>query len=233
MNSNCQYDIVILDEVETLFKSVIQNHVKRRLSVWQTLCRVITRAKKVYCLDANISDLSLNIIHRLLGSENIHFVKNNYKSAKGYSAKFFKDNQKLINDMIDQLILGKRCAFLTNSKRLTDKIEIIVKSHQLLKDKVIIKYSSKTGNRKDFQIMNKKLKDDKVDLIICTPILGAGNDIWVDHIQIVYGYYLNNEILTAADQEQQLARFRTCKDLRIWAQEVLRNKLVNRESILK
>ena len=161
--------LVILDEVESLLYQMTShkthgaNHMEN-LEMFETL---ITNSSKVLCMDAFISNKTLNVLKDI----NCKYKYFNYtKQLEKRTAINLPKKNILKNKLIKDLSEGKKCYFFCSSrKQLTDYFltDII----RQFPDKKIIEYHSKKVSL-DLTTINDQWKE--ADLIVCTCTITVG-----------------------------------------------------------
>ena len=166
--------LVVLDEVESLLYQMTShkthgiNHIQN-LEMFEIL---LTHSKKVLCMDAFISNKTLNVLKNI----NRKFSYYNYtKNLEKRTAIEYPQKHILKNKLIRELEQGKKVYFFCSSrKQLTDYFlpDITSKFPQ----KKIIEYHSKRSS-----IDLNSINDDwsKADLIVvtCTVTVGCNFDV--------------------------------------------------------
>ena len=166
--------LIILDEVESLLyqmtshKTHGQNHV-RNIEMFE---RMLTNSSKVLCMDAFISNRTLNILKNI----NKKFEYYNYtKNLEKRKAIEISKKNILKNKLIEELDQGKKIYFFCSSrKQLTDYF--LPDIRQKFPHKKIIEYHSKK-----MSINLDKINDEwkQADLIVatCTITVGCNFDL--------------------------------------------------------
>jgi hypothetical protein len=78
LNSMRRRDLVILDEVEQLLAHLTTSDTlkDKRVQVWNVFLKVLEKADKIICLDADLSDVTYNFFASHFGAENIEVIVN-------------------------------------------------------------------------------------------------------------------------------------------------------------
>lgn len=230
-----KYGIVIIDESEQVFSHLMSEHMKRPTENFTILSNLITNAKFVYCLDADLDQITMTgIITCLSHSRNlaryylnkqieidakdIYCHLNNYKQL-GRKIELFTGKNHLADELLSSLASGQRCYVTSNSKKYIEGIyQSFSGKFPTKKFKLI---TSDSGSDPDVRTFIKNIKSDilNYDAIFSSPTIGTGIDITFPGneklIDGVYGFFDTN-INTHFDIDQQIARVRHPKFIRIW-----------------
>ena len=166
--------LIILDEVESLLyqmtshKTHGQNHV-RNIEMFENM---LTNSSKVLCMDAFISNRTLNILKNI----NKKFEYYNYtKNLEKRKAIEIPKKYILKNKLIEELEQGKKNYFFCSSRRqLTDYF--LPDIRQKFPDKKIIEYHSKKMSV-DLDKINDEWKTADLIVATCTITVGCNFDL--------------------------------------------------------
>ena len=166
--------LVVLDEVESLLYQMTShkthkgNHIEN-LEMFENL---LTHSKKVLCMDAFISNKTLNVLKNI----NRKFSYYNYtKDLEKRVAIEYPKKNILRNKLIKELEQGKKVYFFCSSrKQLTNYFlsEIKVK----LPHKKIIEYHSKKSSI-DLNSINEEWSKADLIIVTCTVTVGCNYDV--------------------------------------------------------
>ena len=230
--SETKWDVIIIDECEQVLSHFLSETIgNKRNEIFNRLNTLISNAKSIIALDADLNWVSFNTITKMA-----NFQSKEIKPIQLYINKWI-ENQKeiflyqassqLINHLHESIIKGKRVFISSNSKT---KIQALEKSINDLALKLKIQIpliaitseNSKTVLTQHF-IKNIKSEIKNYSVILSSPSLGTGIDITFENnaeeIDLVYGLY-ENKINTHFEIDQQLRRVRHPKEVHIWISPV-------------
>ncbi len=216
------WPIIIIDEVEQVLTHLTSETVKdKRNNTYQVFKHLINSSKKVFLMDADLNELTVETMHQLLFDKNksVSVVINDHK-VDNKLLELYKSEDHLQKDMLHSITNGSRCFVCSNSKRKIDVIAGIIK-HKFGDSKKILTITSENSQNQEIQEFLKNIKNEilEYDAILCSPTLGTGIDISFEdnkqHIDSVYGLF-ETRINTHFDIDQQLSRVRNPKKTRVW-----------------
>jgi len=196
LNNNNVYDIIIIDEVESILNQFSSSTCKNKNDCYKNLCTFINNSKKIIYADAFVGERTFKFINFFDGEKLL--IKNEvYENKK--NAYIYNNEEELIIKLEDDLKKNKKIYVHFTSCKLGQNIinEIIYK--KILKSDEIIYYSSTesikegedTSNNKKLNNINEEWK--KYKLICSTSSLTVGNsyeNLDIDNIYIFGG--INN-----------------------------------------
>ena len=220
IGENEMYDVVILDEVNSLvnyfYSSTLAN---RRLRCISTLLRLLSKAKLVVGLDANLTDMVFTLFSQL--DRKIFYYSNTFENKKDvplniyYSHKYNEDNnlicwcEKFI--IPNYISKSKSCLILTDSKEITDKLKLIFIKSNSNEDYYRI-FTRDEGTLEDMknisQVGNNRL-------ILASPKIIYGIDIQIayDEIFLIYRRTSGLQSMGSLEMFQQMSRARKTKSV--------------------
>ncbi len=214
------YDIVILDEATSLLSHMKSKTMINLEQSYLKLIHLITNAKILIASDAIIRDDVMILIKGL--RQDVFYYRNFYKCWKNVTINSFNISKQpklkrtdKIRDFIaplkDKIIKGYTCAILSDSKRICNEVNEIVKDWNKDKNYVIL-ITSDHGKREEIREPNKYWKGH---LVIFSPkiLYGLDNLLKYDKDCI---YVIYQGISIQSDQMvQQIGRFRNCQNINL------------------
>jgi len=207
-------DLVVLDESESILEQFSSGLHKNFNSSWAIFEFMIKKAAHVVCMDANLSEATINTIKsiRYGGIEKyipeiIHW--NQYQNAADDHYYFTGDHLQWLSRLFVMLENNKRIVIPTNSliegKTLVDSISA------RFPNKVVRIYSSETSN----SIKNSHFADvarywSELDVLIYTPTCSAGVSFEVEHFDALFGAFSDGSC-TVETCRQMMGRVRILK----------------------
>jgi hypothetical protein len=216
------WPIIIIDEVEQVLTHLTSETVKdRRNNTYQVFKHLINSSKKVYLMDADLNELTVESMYQLLfdKDKSVSVVINDYKEADK-SLDVYASEKHLKKVMLDSIKNNERCYITSNSKRKIDVLEELIKQ-RFGGTKKILSITSENSQEQEIQSFLRNISENIVeyDAILCSPTLGTGIDISFDNnaqnVDCVYGLF-EAKVNTHFDIDQQISRVRNPKHTRIW-----------------
>ena len=228
------YGVVIIDESEQVFAHFLSEHMKHPTSNFDALSKIIKQAKYVYCLDADLGQITMTGIIACLSYDKDRLGPNTAPSERHYQQLYgylntykaptreievFTSKNHLSADLHQSIRQGKRCFVTSNSKKFVSGLhKSFSKVYPDLKFQLVI---SDEGDDDQIRAFLKEIKGEilKVNAVFCSPSIGTGVDITFPaenvEIDVVYGFF-ETGINTHFDIDQQLARVRHPGAVRVW-----------------
>ena len=216
-----KYDIIILDEFESIFNGFNGSNFDTRLGsqgdCLKCLYNLIQNAKKVICLDA---DLDTNRVKLLLDSINnytvdIPFYINTQNEYSDYKYLLYDKKDNHYNSLIDKLNNGNKIAFGSASKNRSDLIyEDLCKNYEKRKIMYINVNGVETNyglvSTKNNTIENLEFYLKEVDIFIYTPTISVGISVNTELFDYTF-IHGHHESLNAYKFLQMFFRLRRVK----------------------
>ncbi|MBW4508035.1 MAG: DUF3854 domain-containing protein [Scytonematopsis contorta HA4267-MV1] len=228
-----QGGIIILDEVEQSLWHLLHSEtckdkrVKILKRFQQLISTVLTTGGLVIAQDADLSDVSLEYLQGLAGTQLTPWViVNEWKPVKGWDVTYYDSPNPtpLIQQLELDLLAGRKCYVTTDSRAgrySCDTVERYLKErlgklHKLFpKTLVVSSYTTNTPGHAavDFVAeINQKVSE--YDAVFVTPSLGTGISIDVQHFDRVYGIFQG--VIPDSEARQALARVRDDVPRVVW-----------------
>ena len=204
-------DVLILDEVESIFAQFNSGlHLKFNES-FAMFWRLLSTAKHVICMDANISDRTYRVIQRArpFGQKKVMFHSNVYRRAADDTYSFTDDQGVWLAALHAAVGDGKKVVIPINNMKEARAIEARLRT--AFPDKSVALYSSETPPSVRALHFSDVHTYWKVDILIYTPTCTAGVSFELDHFDALYGFFTDK----SCDVEtcrQMSGRVRSLKD---------------------
>lgn len=233
------WPIIIIDEVEQVLSHLTSDTLKtKRNNTYHVFKHLINSAKKVYLMDADLNELTVETMHQLLIDKNksVSVIINDYK-VNNKSFDLYARENHLKKDLLDTIANDKRCFICSNSKRKIDVLTELIKQ-KFKGTKKIISITVDNSQHQEIQDFIRNIKTEilKYDVILCSPTLSTGIDISFNddkqHIDCVYGLF-ETRVNTHFDIDQQISRVRNPKHIRVWISPQTFRFQTNKEVIRK
>lgn len=185
-----QPDILILDEIESVLNQFASPYIKNIKLIWEIFECLLRISKKVLCMDANITQRTVNLLTNMFNVDDIIYHHNTYSTIK--NDKYY--------------ILFNFGIFITLlTELITDNNKIVMPINSLKQGKIIYKYITTKFPEKQIKIYSSETDDYikqsdlsdvdtnwcKYDIIMYTPCITAGISFEVDHFDYLFGYFTN------------------------------------------
>jgi Origin of replication binding protein len=214
------YDTVIIDESEQVFQALISKTLYKELStVWNNLLWVFKKAKRIICLDADLSsELTMEMIKEIRGErshDSVFGVINDFRIGEGQTTKLYEKRMHLLADALDSIFHGEKVFIACNNRKFATVVDAIVKN--MGKTSLLVTAeTNETEETQDF-IENPTEQSKKYDVVVSSPTLSTGVSIDGKHFTKVYGFFGINPG-TFQDVDQAISRVRNCSDVSVWIQ---------------
>jgi DNA polymerase III delta prime subunit len=207
-----EYTILYIDEMDSFLEHMFSETLKNRPHKFQLLCECIQRCKHVICSDADISDMTLGFLSRLLNINKTLYIHNTIKKDN-FTCLFYTKRSHLLGTLINSIKKGEKNYICSDSKELIENIYQFIYKYcrqQSIRDSLRL-YTSIDGNKKDIIDVDTKWKESNV---FTSPTVVYGISFSpldpAFYFDNVFGIYKNGTI-NARAQAQQLARPRQIK----------------------
>lgn len=219
-----KYDVIIIDEVEQVLAHLTSSGLKaNRDTTVKLLVHYLCAASSLYCLDADIGDITLDCLINLGASSELPFINKsnvsitiNEHPPQSKSINLFDSKNHLMGELLSTIKGGGWCYVTSNSKRLCNQInEAIINTLPNTKTILITADTSQQQNTKEF-IGDVNTNILQYDVIITSPTLGTGIDINTPNSNVnVFGIF-EHKPTTHFEIDQQLSRVRNPKSINVW-----------------
>lgn len=188
-------DLVVLDETELILEQFNSGLLKQFNKAWATFQWLLANAKHVVCLDATMSDRTLNTMMKMRVNKpnggqprQLFLHHNKHRNASDDNYYFTGDQTQFYASLYDDLKQNLKIAIPTNSLTFAEVVRAnIAKKYP---DKAIGFYSSRTSmaTKKD-HFENVDTAWSSYDVLIYTPTVSAGVSFEVKHFDKVYAWF--------------------------------------------
>ena len=207
------YDIIIIDECESLSRYMTSSHFSKNIKsglIVSALENYVIQSNKIILMDADLSDRSLNYYSKILNindSNEIHLLINIFKSSQEYTlttCNFSTWIRKIYLFLEDNKKIGLPIASNNQAKNIKENILRKYPNKRILLINVEMEQSDK-----EFFLYNVNKSWSNYDVVIYTPsvTIGVSYDIenYFDYI-FCYGCYNS---ITSQEIFQMLHRIRS------------------------
>ncbi len=224
-----KFDIIILDESEQLLAHFLSETMDRgegrRDRIFVEFGRLIRQAKTVIALDADLGWVTFRTLSRLATTENqtnskpIHLWLNEAKPGNERAIQVYDSEPHLVAELMQAVSDGKRCYVASNAKGKIEKLEAAIIDQFAEKKTIIITSDTISNTAVQEFVTHPQSSTAQYDVIFASPAIGTGIDIAFPNnaqvIDIVFGF-CEAQITTHLDFDQQLARVRHPKAVKVW-----------------
>jgi hypothetical protein len=209
------YDIVILDEVNSLINYFYSGTLKeKRLCCIFKLLDLLNQAKLIVAVDANITDMVFEFFSTL--NKKYYYYVNTFPNKKGvklniyYSSAYSEDNNTIKfceKYIIEQYIKkGNQILILTDTKTMTNKLKLLFIKHNSKEDYYRI-FNKDEGKFDDMKNINK-IGLDRCIIANSKFLYGLDIKITYDEIFVIYSKTSGLQSMGALEMIQQISRAR-------------------------
>jgi hypothetical protein len=221
---DCNYDVIIIDEVFSLLQYLFSDTLTDfRSKCISKLLKLIYKAKLILYMDANISDS----IIELIGEDKYFMYENNFKNKEDVEMNLYYCNTTIeINNvvsycnkfLVESVKNSKPLLILTDSKSISDTIYSHLKQFNNNTDYFLLfnKNSGTLENMNDIAIKKNYLSNK---CLISSPKIVYGLDITQKYeknqFHLIYKKNYGYNSMSAIGMFQQISRARSCTDVNI------------------
>jgi hypothetical protein len=199
--------LLILDECESILGQFESEHLgANRSQCWLMFEYLIRCSKKVICMDAHLSQRTVNVVKRIRPDCEPFMHRNLYTNAIDDAVKITTDIGLFLDSMMEDLAAGRNIVVPTNCLKYAKVIK--AKLDAEFKNKTIGIFSRETSadiKRTEFADVNKNWK--KYDILIYTPTISAGISFEELHYDCIYAMF-TDQSCSVEDCMQMLMRVR-------------------------
>ncbi|KAF9137686.1 hypothetical protein BG015_002644 [Linnemannia schmuckeri] len=206
----CENTILLLDEVSSLIKQMCSDktHGDMHNLNLQFFERLIRKATRVICLDADLCDEEVEIMKSL--RSDFIVINNTFQQQKDDKVVLFDDKMKLIAVTKNLLRDGKRvCISSTMSAKLTETLHAVL-TEAGFKGVCVTKNTPERVKKDISKNINTTMAD--LDYFIHTPTISVGVDYNVkDHVDYVIDIFSTHSEVDVETCMQMMRRVRHVK----------------------
>lgn len=209
--SDTTCDLLILDEIESIFNQFSSNCNRNVSSSFVNFCKLLKNSKRVIIMDANLLNRTYNMLKTIRPDHAIHYHKNEYEKAAEDKYKFIRRDVIWYSNLYRMIYDKKKVVIPTNSISASKDIYKFINTHfPDIKEKVILYNSETSDSLKKTHFADVNSYWGNYDIIIYTPTLTAGVSYEIETFDVVFGYFTD----VSCDVEtcrQMLGRVRNIK----------------------
>lgn len=214
-----KYDLVILDEIESLiyhFESSTIVNKKLTFNIFDAICK---GAKKIIALDSDFSDRGYDYLKNV--NDQVNVIQNLYVSNKKHF-KFTNDSTKIMSLMSEDIKKKRNIFIIAMSATMG---EYYYEEFKKQKIKVVF-HSSKSDDKLKNELIDVNNFWIQYQVVIITPTIEAGVNFWKKHFHKMY-IVLCDKSASPRGLLQMCNRVRELEDTNI---DVLLNRLPYKET---
>jgi hypothetical protein len=217
-----KFDVILIDESEQVFGHAATGDTLdgKRRHCYSVLAHYLDVAKSVVVCDADLGPITLEAMLQAVPLDTSYrFYLNDYL-PDGPEVQMYYDDFQLLEEMIAAIRNGGRHYVSTNSMHRAKVLKTAIEREFGQSVKIMLVTSEETGDEHVRHFVNNiKTEILKYDVVISSPTLGTGIDITFDDaaqlIDTVFGFFVTR-VNTHFDMDQQLARVRHPKAIKVW-----------------
>ncbi len=177
------YDTIFIDESEQVLRHLTADTLKRRRSdVVNILIRQLRTAKRIICLDADLSGkLTIELIAKLRGEEQLETDEligylNEYQFTDR-SIEMFGSRNHLLTDLLTLLDEGGRAFVATNSRRFAEQLNATIQHYCPTAKTLVVSSHTRDDSLVTAFFDDPTGESAKYDAVIATPSMATGVSI--------------------------------------------------------
>lgn len=210
MRLNNEYDIIIVDECETLARYMTSSHFTKNQKsgiIMSTFEMLIAEAKQIFILDADLSDRCINFYKNniKLNEDEFHLILNNYRPYKEYKI-LYCNYSSWLRQILIKLEQKKRLVIAMTSISKAKDLKILLENNGYDNILLIHRESSDEIKQKLLRVNEEWIK---YDIVIYTPSVCMGVSFdEINHFDYIFAYGCH-ESLGAQEWCQMIHRVRS------------------------
>lgn len=211
-------DVLIFDECSSflrqMFSGLHGSHLHENRIKLEFL---IKNVSKIICMDADIDNDFIDLVHTYRPNDKINIQINTYT----HQPKTFyecPDKVTMMHQLLSKLEYNKHIGIVCGTVAMIEFIRSIIIKHfqeKGLPGKKGRVFSSEHKEHDIDEILNPNDHWDKFDYMIYTSIIGAGIDFHKEHFDTMF-IFANDNVCLVSDYFQMLNRIRNVKDQEVY-----------------
>jgi hypothetical protein len=209
---NIEYDLIILDEVESVIKQLDSPYIKNSYLTLNFFKRMLKQSKRILACDADFNNCAHTFMNSL--KKDYKLMINEYSDADNCRKIIINNNDSIINKKIDECMTeNKNIVIVAMSNRKAQEIKLSLKS--TYPDKKIICHTGESDHRERelLKDVNKNWLD--CNILIYTSTVGAGIDFNKSHFSNMF-CYISGKSNSPRMLLQMMGRIRKLEDNNIY-----------------
>lgn len=223
-------DLLILDESESIIEQFDSGLSKNLNVCFPTFKWLVAHSKHVICMDANLTNRTLNVISSMRNDPKPVLHWNQYQNCADYKHFITFNRNEWITSLGEKIGQGKNIAIASNSLDVAKTLYNMLSKYDI---RIKLYSSATTASEKKlhFGNVNKYWKDYNV--VIYTPTVTAGVSFEQKHFDYVY-VYATDLSCSVETLTQMIGRIRNVGEKEIYTcfNTTYRNYPVTRNDIL-
>lgn len=223
------YDVVIIDEIEQVLAR-LTSHIEQKPLIFSVLQHVMTNAKSLICLDAHLSQATVQMVQRFCPNQPVTIHFNRFEPGCERQIAFHDSPESVQMTAMQALEQEQKVYLAFNSKKEAFKTYSAL--NMAFPEKKGLYISSDNAGDAENQAFfnNVNVVSKRYDYLVCTPSVSTGVSIDNGHFDFVGGVF-NAQVNTANDCMQALGRIRNHKTLHVFCDKRQAFKSLNPEVI--
>ncbi len=208
------YDVVIIDEIEQVLAR-LTSHIEQKPLVFSVLQHIMANAKMLICLDAHLSQATVQMVQRFCKDKPVTIHFNRFEPGNAREIKFHDSPESVQMTAMQALEQEQKVYLAFNSKKEAFKTYSAL-SIAFPEKKGLYISSDNAGDAENQAFFNEVNEVSKrYDYLVCTPSVSTGVSIDNGHFDFVGGVF-NAQVNTANDCMQALGRIRNHKTVHVF-----------------
>jgi hypothetical protein len=211
-------DIVIIDEITQVIRSLTSMHIQDKVRVISALKQLVQSAKHLVLMDAHIDSTTLDLLKEWLPEEKFFVLLNQYQVGKNRDIILYEHEGMIADKALEALNNGQRVFIVTNNKRQARRL---FKLLEQVAGKRGLYVSGDNGADIEVKLLFADVNKEvlKYDFIIASPSITSGISIDVDVFGFVGGIFTHT-VNTPMDALQALGRVRKANTFHVYVSDI-------------
>ena len=203
------WDLVVLDESETLFSRCTSAQLARPRSTWYQLIKYLRKARRVVVLDAYLSSRTCEVIAHCRDPARCRVLVNTY-ARDNRTYYDVSDPVEWEKRMYDAVEAGKNIFVAANSKALAKRVDAELRRR--FPDRVQVLCTADTPDREKMAMYrDPNGAFERATVVVVSPCLPVGVDCTLDTFDVMFLYACNRSSV-AREVHQLSYRLRALRD---------------------
>lgn len=223
------YDVVVIDEIEQVLAR-LTTEIEQKPLILAVIEYLLKNAKKVICLDADLSARSTHIIQSFCPDKKVTIHYNEYEAGSAKEMVLYDSIEDLQMSAVSSIESGQRAYLAFNSKK--EAYKTFCTYQLMLPEKKGLYISGDNAGDKQVKAFFNDVNEAclQYDYIICTPSVSTGVSIDNGCFDFVGGIF-SAQINTANDCMQALGRVRSQNKVHVFCEKKMGAKSLSPEVI--
>ena len=205
------YDLVIMDESETILNTFTSPTLKQVKNSIESFQMIIKNSGKIICMDAFTTSRTTNFINNIMPSSRKKLLRINEFKPVHRTAYELSSGKALIRKIKEKLQLGKKCVVATASNSYCQSVLENLSEFLNEYKKTYKFYEANTSDIDKKDVLNCRDAWSNIDLLLYTPTITVGVNYDISDVFDYLFIYGSDLTTTCRDMFQSSMRIRHIK----------------------